>query len=363
MFPIHTRRRFGGLGGVLAAALLVTPSARAQEPSPEDLASARTLGTEGIRLADAGDCATAIPKLAAAEKLFHAPTTLERLAECEIKVGKVVSGTERLNRLLHEPVPPGTPAVFVAAHTRAQQILTPALSRIGRLRIHVDGAPPDIVNATVDDAPVPSALFDSPRPTDPGTHAVMASAPGFKPATVSVTVSEGGDASVALRLEALPPPSAAAPTPPASAPEPPPAATPVPVPVPTATAAPAPGASPAPASEPQGPSRGPAIAAFVVGGVGVVVGTIFGVLALGTKSTLDGECGPTKQTCSNPSDVSALATNAWVSNIGFGVGIAGAAVGTVLLLTSHRSESTASSTPRVTPWFGLGTAGVGGTFQ
>ena len=57
-------------------------SAYAQTPSPEDMAAARSLGTAGVQLADKGDCVTAIPKLDAAEKLFHAPTTLERLGEC-----------------------------------------------------------------------------------------------------------------------------------------------------------------------------------------------------------------------------------------------------------------------------------------
>jgi hypothetical protein len=107
----------------------------------------------------------------------------------------------------------------------------------------------------------------------------------------------------------------------------------------------------------------PAIVSFVAGGVGVAVGSIFGVLALSTRSTLNNECGPTKQTCSNPSDVSALATNAWVSNVGFGVGIVGAALGTVFLLTHHGSQTVGSPSPRITPWIGVGSAGLGGSFQ
>jgi hypothetical protein len=107
----------------------------------------------------------------------------------------------------------------------------------------------------------------------------------------------------------------------------------------------------------------PAIASFIVGGVGVTVGTIFGLLALSTKSTLDGECGPTKKTCSSSSDVSALSTNSWVSNVGFGVGIVGAALGTYFLVAHHGGEATGSTSPRVSPWIGLGSAGIGGTFQ
>src|SRR5580704_328085 len=87
----------------------------AQTPSPEDIAAARGLGTEGTRLADAGDCNAAIAKLEAAEKLYHAPTTLDRLGECQISVGRIVAGTESLNRLVREPLSASAPPAFVAA--------------------------------------------------------------------------------------------------------------------------------------------------------------------------------------------------------------------------------------------------------
>jgi hypothetical protein len=102
---------------------------------------------------------------------------------------------------------------------------------------------------------------------------------------------------------------------------------------------------------------------LVIGGVGVGVGSVFGVVALGAKSTLDGACGPTKKACPKQSDVDALSTDAWVSNIGFGVGVVGLAVGVILLATHHGPEKTATSAPHVTPWVGLGSAGVGGTFE
>jgi hypothetical protein len=106
----------------------------------------------------------------------------------------------------------------------------------------------------------------------------------------------------------------------------------------------------------------PAIASFVAGGVGAGVGVVFGLMALGTKSTLDSQCGPTKKTCSSSGDVSSLSTDAWVSNAGFGVALVGAALGTYFLV-SHHTEKTASTSPHVEPWIGLGSAGVTGSFQ
>jgi hypothetical protein len=328
--------------GVLVAAL----PADAQTASAEDLASARVLGTEGVRLAESGDCAGAVPKLEAAEKLFHAPTTLERLGECQIKLGLLVAGTESLNRVVREPLPSNAPAAFVNARQRAQGALTPALPRIGKLHIHVDGVSPDKVTVTVDGANVPSVLFDADRPTDPGGHEVKAVATGYKTATTTVSLKDGGTAEVALKLE--PDPNAiVAPVAPIG---------PVPVmPLPT----------PAPASS--GGGNGLAIAMLATGGVGVVVGAIFGGLALSTKSTLNSEC-PSKTACppSAQSDINSLSTKATVSTIGFGVGIVGAAVGVILLATSHGSEAPqrppSAKAPRVSPWVGLGAAGMEGSF-
>jgi hypothetical protein len=348
-----------GVAALCLGAVLAAGSASAQAPSAEDIAAARGLGTSGVQLADGGDCAAAIPKLDAAEKLFHAPTTLERLGECEIKVGHLVVGTEDLNRVIREPLPPNAPPAFLAARQRAQGALGPAVARIGKLHIHVGGAPPDKVTVTVDDVGVPSALFDADRPTDPGAHQVKAVAAGFKTATADVSLQDGATATVSLALE--PDPNSA--TPPAStgvaaAANPPGAEAP-------GASSPAP-ASPAPAAS-SGGSKGLAIGSLVVGGVGVVVGSVFGVMALGSKSSLDSAC-PTKTTCPSSSQgtISALGTNATVSTIGFGVGIVGVVVGAILLATSHGSDAQpAPSTPtaRLSPWLGLGAAGLEGTFQ
>jgi hypothetical protein len=306
------------------------------------MASARVLGTEGVRLADSGDCGAAIPKLEAAEKLYHAPSTLERLGECQVNAGRLVAGTESLNRVVREPLPPSAPQAFVVARQRAQQALLAALPRVGKLRIHVDGAPPDVVLVTVDGAKVPSALLDTDRPTDPGVHEVKATAPGYTAAATTVSLPEGAAAPVSLTIE----PAPSAPPPPSGSP---PAMSP---------AGPA-GAPPAPSTSPSG-NQGLAIGAFAVGGVGVIVGSVFGILALDTKSTLDSHCSNKVCPQSSQSDIDALGSRSTVANIGFGVGIVGLAVGAILLVTSHgRVEAHAAAAP----WIGIGSAGLGGTFE
>ena len=106
-----------------------------------------------------------------------------------------------------------------------------------------------------------------------------------------------------------------------------------------------------------------------MGGVGLVVGSVFGILALGTKSTLDSKC--ISKTCppDQQSNIDSLSTKATVSTVGFGVGIAGVALGAIFLgLSQHNSGGATTGKlepprPRVSPWIGLGSAGLGGTFQ
>jgi hypothetical protein len=349
--------RFRAVPLLCCASLAIAAPAFAQNPSPEDVASARALGTEGVRLADAGDCASAIPKLEAAERLYHAPTTLERLGECQVNLGRLVAGTESLNRVVRENLAPGAPAAFVAAQRRANEILASAKARIGKLRIHVDGAPIDKVSVTVDGANVPSVLFDADRATDPGTHEVRATAIGYRTEAATVQLAPGADAAVSLKLE--PDPNAgAAPGSLTSAPQPI-------GPAMTANSS----SAPSPASGSSGPNRVPAFVALGIGGAGIAVGSVFGIMALGTKSTLDNAC-PDKKMCpaSSQSDIDDLSTRATISNVGFIVGIAGVAVGTILLVTTHGEESRptgASASPRVRvrPWLGVGAAGLGGTFE
>jgi hypothetical protein len=345
------------LGLPICFAVLATSApAFAQTPSAEDRASARVLGTEGTRLADANNCAAAVPKLDAAEKLFHAPTTLDRLGECQIALGQIVAGTENLTRVVREVLPAGSPPAFLAAQKRAQAAYAAAVPRIGSLRIHVDGAALDQITVTVDGAPVPSALFDNSRPTDPGSHEVKASAPGYLATTANATLRDGADTSVALHL--APDPNAqAAPAAPA------PAAS---VAVATPSAAPPPAAPPPPASG-GGGGNGAAIGSLVVGGVGIAVGSILGIMALGTKSTLDSNCVDKVCPQAQQGNINSLGTQATISTIGFGVGIVGATVGVILLAVSHggggASTGSVAPTPQVSPWIGLGSAGLGGTFQ
>jgi hypothetical protein len=212
------------LSGTASAAL-----ADPYHPTDQDRAAARPLGAEGVELAMQGDCAGAIDKLARAETLVHAPTTAVPLAQCEIQLGKVVAGTERLERVMAEPLPPNSPEPWVDAKRQAQAIHDRAQAKIGKLRIHVDRPPPQTgsepLRLTLDGQPVNSAWLDRELRVDPGSHRVEAREAGRK-AEAEVEVGAAQSQAIALNLlaQTAPPPQGAygQPPPPGTYGQPPP---------------------------------------------------------------------------------------------------------------------------------------------
>jgi PEGA domain len=335
------------------ASSLVAPCAYAQtQPAAENVAAARALGTQGIKLADAGDCQGAIEKLSRAESLYHAPSILGRLGECQVKVGQIVLGTENLNRVVREELAATAPKAFRDAQERAKGVLTSALPKIARLTIRVE--PPEAKpEVTVGGASMPAALIGVERPTDPGTHEVTVKAPGYREYKASVTLPEGGSQEVAVRLEKDP--AQAAPPPP----PPPPVVTTGPATVP-------------PRDAPPAKSNTLAYVALGVGGVGLAVGGVTGFLALSKKGDLK-DCQDTRCPSSQQDTLDGAKSMATVSTVGFAVGFVGVGLGVVLLLTgggSAKAEARArnplESAPlggvRVTPWLSAQSAGVSGSF-
>ncbi len=121
--------------------------------------------------------------------------------------------------------------------------------------------------------------------------------------------------------------AAAAPAPPAGAAAPP-ASTPPP--------------TPPPASK-SSSSRVPAYIALGAGGAGLIVGTAFGVVALGEMGDVKDACDANVCADALEADRDAAVTKAWIANAGFGIAIVGAAVGVVLLVTAHDGDAAAAA--------------------
>ena len=246
------------------------------------------------------------------------------------------------------------PPAFAAAVEAAKAEVGAVSSRVANVVIAVEG--PKSPNVTIDGQVVPVAALGLKRPVDPGTHTVRAEAQGFAPAETTFQVAEGGNAEAKLKLEPGGEPVAVAPTdqPAANNPN---------------------QASSASVDTQSAPHKTLAIVALGVGGAGLVVGGITGLIAMGKKGDLDDRCPNGVCPADAQGDVDSYKTMGTISTIGFVVGVVGVGAGVVLWLTAPK-EKTASkgsnfatvSTPTKrrdlswTPFVGLGTAGVSGTF-
>lgn len=299
----------------LAMALALTARAARAEPKPAEIAAARELAKEGIKLAGAGNCAAAVEKFTRAEALYHAPTILGRLGECQVELGKLVAGTENLRKVVLEDLGPRPAKAFVAAKERAKKVLEKAEPRLAKLTIAVKGPADGAAQVKLDGEPLAASMIGAPTPVDPGAHKVHAAAEGFLEKEAEVTVAEGKAESVELALEKAP--------------------------VKVVEPAPKPVVAVAKAPPREPPSRAPVWVTLGIGVAGLAVGGGFGVAALLDKSSLDKACANKACPASSQGDIDALHRDGTISTIGWAVGGAGLATALVLFLVTGRDAEPA----------------------
>jgi serine/threonine-protein kinase len=325
------------LSAAVLASAFAANDARAQDASSQ--AAAQALFEQARQLMDQNNFAEACPKLAESERLDPGAGTLLNLGRCYEKNGQTASAwvtykdAAAAADMKHRADWSQRAREWAAAIEPQLSKLTidvPADSRVDGLQVRRDGVE------------VGSAVWGTAIPIDPGDHAVEAVAPGKKPWKTTVTVKPGPDQAHAAipALEAEPP---TAPVEPAPLQAPPPQAPPTPPPV----------EPPPPASSTQ------RTVAFVAGGAGVVgiaVGAVLGVVAMGQESSSKSLC-PTSA-CTNPaaiSDNDSANKGATAATVAMVVGGVALGTGVVLYLTAPKGAPATGL--RVTPT--LTTAGAG----
>lgn len=330
-----------------------------QQPSEQDIAQARQLGQQAQAAYDAGNFAESEKLWAAARNLYPvAPTLTLGLARTQAKLGKVVAAQENYNKIIREwSNNPSPPPAFAAALEAAKAEVGAVSARVANVVISVEG--PKGPNVTIDGQPVPLVALGLKRPVDPGTHTVRAEAAGYKPAETTFQVPEGGNAEAKLKLEESPDAPAVAATTPGTEPGAQPSEQPPPVGVDTKKSS----------------NKTLAIVAFGVGGAGVLLGAITGILAIGKHGDLEGQCPGGVCPNNRESDVDSYKTMGTLSTVGFIVGAVGIGAGAVLWFTAPKESAAAKGSRyatapvetkrgavKWTPYLGLGSAGVSGTF-
>jgi len=317
-------RRLAWVG--LGAALSWAPIAHAA--GADDKAAAQAMFDDGRRLMDQGKYAEACPKLEASNRLDPGAGTMLNLAACYEKNGQTASAwvtytdAATASRERH-------PDWAQRADARVKA-LYPTLSH---LTIDVPNAPSGVA-VTRDGKPLDAGSFGAAMPVDPGHHVIDATAPNKKAFHQEVEVpAKAGQASVTVKLEDAPV---------AQNGNNPVVVTPI---TPTT---------------PEDTNRGAGmriagLATLGVGAAGIVVGAIFGGLAIGKKNEAAPNCTSDFSRCNTTGKASVddALTFGTVSTVGFIAGGVLAAAGiTIFLLAPKSPKSEAHVTASVSP-FGL----------
>lgn len=290
-----------------------------------------------------GDYAGALPLYQEADGLIPGARPKYQAAYCLDKLGQPANAVAAYQK-------------FLASSPDADKFKTELVEAKGRIaalettpaKVRVATDPPGVpgLRLTVDGAAQPGPELT----VSPGKHTIAASAAGYDPATQTIEVKFDDKRDVTLVLQKSAVGVAVVPPPPA----PPP---------PAAGAAPAP---PPPKTHPHQRSRIPAYVTLGLAGAGAVVGTIFGVQALGSKS--DFNATPT-------SDLADKADrNALIADMSFAVALTFGVTGAVLLLSGGNDEKAAPAgaapppkksafLPMIMPYVGPKAGGAAATLR
>ncbi len=327
--------RILGFWSGLTALLLCAGPAFA-EPSAADRATARSLAGEGYQALQSKDYAAAVDRFSRADALVHAPTLMIDWARSLVGLGKFVEAQERYEQIIREGVDSKSPKSWQKALNDAGVELAALKPRLAWVTISIAGS--NEARVTIDGSPVPPAAIGVRRAVNPGQRSLRVVAKGYLAQKRMLELAEGSDTHAEFTLELDPDQRAASSS--------------------LLDTAPA----PAPSQPKHSPV--PMYVAFGVGGAGLVLGGVTGALALSKHSQLskacagDGGCPP-----SQSSTLSSYHTVATVSDVGFGLGVAGIGAGLALWLFNRKgNEAPAAQGVVVHPFVGVASAGLLGSF-
>ena len=279
--------------------------------------AAQALFDDAKRLVQQGDAASACPKFEESERLEPGIGTKLNLADCYERIGRTASAWVLYLEVEDDTKHNGQTERKKLAHERAAALL-PKLSHLT-----IDVPPANRLpglTVTRDGMVVGSPQWGLAVPVDPGAHVVVANAEGKRAfqATVSVAPSSGAQTVTVPPLEAAPPSVAAKGN--------------------TKSSSGGDGAPPGPHSR-----RAAGFVTLAVGGVGLVLGTVFGLRAISKNNESNSASDCHGDVCikggagAQARDSARSAGN--VSTVAFVIGGAAAATGLMLVLTDSNKQA------------------------
>ncbi|MDF2694215.1 MAG: hypothetical protein K0S65_2598 [Labilithrix sp.] len=314
---------------LVAGWLLISSPSWAQttaaQPSAADLESARELYKEGKELRTKGDLRGALERFKAALGYGQTPVTGLELGKTHLALGELVEAREVLLGVARIKVASDETEKSDAARKQSAELAEEIRPRIPTLVVRLSGVSADATpQVTVDGASVPVVSLTSMRKVNPGDHNVTVRLAG-RETTRSATLVESETKQLTIDL--------------------------------TDTGLTA-GSGSAGPEAPRG--RSIHVVTWIglgVGVAGLAVGTIAGVVALGSASEVSDACVGLSCPPSSRSEVESGRSAATVSTIGFSagaLGLAAAAVGYFVLSPSKKAARATGVHVALTPsWAGL----------
>jgi hypothetical protein len=218
-------------------------------------------------------------------------------------------------------------------------------------KIDTGGGDATAASLAIDGVAQSGALDGRPVAVDPGVHTFTVTLAGLSPVSLRISLRRGDRVRRDVVLRAPPPGAPAAAPPPVSDGAPP---------------SPAVSLAPAPRNNAGAMvMRRTGWASIGVGAAGLTLGTVFGLLAIGEKGALGGECRGLACPRSAQPDIDGLHFDGVAANISFAVGVLGVCAGSGLLFFFPENEAAHEATSGIVvrAWAGLGHVGVKGTFR
>jgi hypothetical protein len=326
---------------VVACALLATRAVFAQ-----DVAAAEELYRRGVSDFRAEKLETACQEFGASYKLDPHPGVLFTLATCEARQGRIATASAHYDdflRLVAE-LPPEQQAIHAERRQVATAERVALTGQIPQLTVVLPEGLPRSAAVRRDGVALDAMSIGQRLPVDPGEHSVTLEVPGSPVQEQRVVLGRGESKTVTLHLPAAPP---APPIAPRAAPvvEPP--------------------VRGARAETPQESPRTASYWWYLAAAVGVsgAAGTTAGILAFSDKGIVNEACAGPACTARGKAAADRGKTEALVSTVSFGVGIAGLATMAILLVVDPSHSPLADSRSRLPAIAIAGDAvGIGGRF-